>query len=110
MITTEPIGEGVDATRFDSGTGYAFASNGDGTLTVVHEDSPTQFHVVEDVQTERGARTMALDPVTHDVFLVIAKIEQIPILPPNTPWYKRRRMVPGYFHLLIFGRDGAAGR
>ena len=61
VIATAPIGQGVDATRFDSGTGYAFSSNGDGTLTVIHEDSPTQFSVVENMTTERGARTMALD-------------------------------------------------
>lgn len=101
VITTEPIGQGVDATRFDAGTGYAFSSNGDGTLTVIHEDSPTQFSVVENVQTERGARTMALDPETHDVFLVTAQIERIPNPPPHTRPF---RMVPGTFHLLIFGR------
>jgi YVTN family beta-propeller protein len=101
VITTEPIGQGVDATRFDPGTGYAFASNGDGTLTVIHEDSPTQFSVVENVQSERGARTMALDPTTHDVFLVTAQVERIPNPPPHTRPF---RMVPGTFHLLIFGK------
>jgi DNA-binding beta-propeller fold protein YncE len=103
VITTEPIGRGVDATRFDPGTGYAFASNGfSGDLTVVHEDSPTKFHVVENVKTEFGARTMALDPVSHDIFLVTAKIERIPNPPPHTRPF---RMVPGTFHLLIFGRE-----
>jgi YVTN family beta-propeller protein len=102
VIATEPIGGGVDATRFDPGTGYAFASNGmSGTLTVVHEDSPTKFHVVEDVPTELGARTMALDPTTHNVFLVTAKLERIPNPPPHTRPF---RMVPGTFHLLIYGR------
>ncbi len=101
VIATEPIGQGVDATRFDPGTGYAFSSNGDGTLTVIHADSPTQFSVVENVSTEQGARTMALDPVTHDVFLVTAKIERIPNPPPHTRPF---RMVPGTFHLLIFGK------
>jgi len=103
VITTEPIGSGVDATRFDPGTGFAFASNGrDANLTVIHEDSPTKFHVVEDVPTELGARTMALDPKTHNVFLVTAKIERIPNPPPHTRPF---RMVPGTFHLLIFGRE-----
>jgi DNA-binding beta-propeller fold protein YncE len=103
VIATEPIGSGVDATRFDPGTGYAFASNGrDANLTVVHEDSPEKFHVVEDVPTEMGARTMALDPKTHEVFLDTAKIERIPNPPPHTRPF---RMVPGTFHLLIFGRD-----
>ncbi|MFZ0335463.1 MAG: hypothetical protein WAN10_11495 [Candidatus Acidiferrales bacterium] len=101
VIATEPIGQGVDATRFDPGTGYAFSSNGDGTLTVIHEDSPTQFSVVENVQTERGARTMALDPTTHEVFLVTAQVTRIENPPPHTRPYK---MVPGTFHVLVFGK------
>lgn len=102
VISTEPIGQGVDATRFDPGTGYAFASNGDGTLTVIHEDSPTQFSVADNVQTERGARTMALDPTTHDVFLVTAKFQP---LPANAPPHTRPKMVPGTFHILVFGKN-----
>ncbi|MGH9732483.1 MAG: YncE family protein, partial [Candidatus Acidiferrales bacterium] len=102
VIATPAIGQGVDATRFDAGTGYAFSSNGDGTLTVIHEDSPTQFSVVENVTTERGARTMALDPTTHQIFLVTAKFEP---LPANAPPRTRRKMVPGSFHVLVFGKD-----
>ena len=102
VVTTLAIGAGVDATRFDPGTGYAFASNGDGTLTVIHEDSPTQFSVVENVTTERGARTMALDPATHRVFLVTAQVERIPNPPPHTRPF---RMVPNSFHVLVFGKD-----
>jgi len=101
VIATPAIGQGVDATRFDPGTGYAFSSNGDGTLTVIHEDSPTQFSVVENVPTERGARTMALDPTTHQVFLVTAQVTRIQNPPPHTRPFK---MVPGSFHVLIFGR------
>jgi hypothetical protein len=58
---TVPIGMGVDANRFDPGTGLAFASCGDGTITVAHEDSPTSYDVVQTIMTMRGARTMALD-------------------------------------------------
>ena len=101
VIASPAIGQGVDATRFDPGTGDAFSSNGDGTLTVIHEDSPTQFSVVENVQTERGARTMALDPTTHEVFLVTAKFEP---LPANAPPRTRRKMVAGSFHVLVFGK------
>jgi len=101
VLGTEPIGQGVDATRFDSGTQYAFASNGDGTITVIHEDSPTTFSVVENVATERGARTMALDPATHNLFTVTAQIERIPNPPPHTRPF---RMVPNTFHLLIYGK------
>jgi YVTN family beta-propeller protein len=105
VVASLPIGVGVDATRFDPGTGYAFSSNGDGTLTVIHEDSPDKFSVVENVTTERGARTMAVDPSTHEVFLVTGKFEPIPNPPPNTPPYRRFRMVPGSFHVLVFGKD-----
>jgi DNA-binding beta-propeller fold protein YncE len=101
VIATPAIGPGVDATRFDPGTGYAFSSNGDGTLTVIHEDSPTQFSVVDNVQTERGARTMALDPTTHEVFLVTAKFQ--PLL-ANAPPHTRPKMVSGTFHVLVFGK------
>jgi hypothetical protein len=101
VLATPAIGEGVDATRFDPGTGYAFSSNGDGTLTVIHEDSPTQFSVVDNVQTERGARTMALDPTTHEVFLVTAQVTRIPNPPPHTRSFK---MTPGTFHVLVFGK------
>ena len=102
VITTLPIGQGVDATRFDPGTGDAFSSNGDGTLTVIHEDAPDKFSVVENVTTERGASTMALDPATHNVFLVTAKVERIPNPPPHTRPFK---MVPDSFHVLVFGKD-----
>lgn len=103
MIATPTIGPGVDATRFDPGTQDAFSSNGgDGTLTVIHEDSPTSFHVVENVKTERGARTMALDPTTHEVFLATAQVERIQNPPPHTRPF---RMVPGTFHVLVFGKD-----
>ena len=66
-----PIGKGVDACAFDPGTGFAFASCGDGTLTVVQEDpaKPGTFQVVDTVRTQPGARTMALDPRTHSVYL-----------------------------------------
>ncbi len=62
VISTLPIGDGVDATAFDPETGLAFASCGEGVLTVVHEDSADKFSVAENVPTERGARTMTLDP------------------------------------------------
>ncbi len=67
-----PIGAGVDATHFD---GDAFASCGDGTLTVVGETSPGKFEVVQTVVTKPGARTMGLDPVTHKIYLPAAEFE-----------------------------------
>src|SRR5438477_932438 len=73
VLAMPPIGEGVDATAFDDETGLAFASCGEGVLTVVKEDSPQKFSVVENVKTEPGARTMALDTKTHNLFTVTAK-------------------------------------
>jgi DNA-binding beta-propeller fold protein YncE len=104
VIATPPIGDGVDADQFDPATGFAFASNGQsGTLTVVHEDSPDKFSVVEDVPTQRGARTMTLDPKTHEVYLVTAQFG-----PPPAPTAANPRpfptLVPDSFVVLVFGR------
>jgi YVTN family beta-propeller protein len=103
VVATPPIGQGVDANRFDAGTGLAFASCGDGTLTVVHEDSPDKYTVVENVATQRGARTMELDPKTHNVYLVTAEFGPPPAATPENP-RPRPSMVPGTFTLLIFGK------
>ena len=103
VIASPPIGIGVDAGQFDPGTGFAFASNGGGTLTVVHEDSPNQFTVVEEVPTQTGARTMALDPKTHEVFLVTAQFAPPPAPTPEIP-HPRGGMVPDSFVVLVYGR------
>ncbi len=94
VITTVPIGARVDANRFDAGAGLAFSSNGDGTLTVVHEDSPDKYTELGTVKTELGARTMALDPKTHTIYLVTAKLE--PVEGQRFP-----RPVPGTFVVLV---------
>lgn len=99
VVTTLPIGQGVDANRFDPGTDLAFSSNGDGTLTVVHEDSPDKFSVVQNADTQRSARTMALNPKSHEVYLVAAEIEQSP--PEKAGERPRRTMKPGTFTLLV---------
>lgn len=101
VIATPPIGEGVDANGFDAATGAAFSSNGDGTLTVVHEDSPDKFSVVANVPTQRGARTMALDSQTHNVFLVTAEFGPRPDPTPANP-RPRPPMLPGTFTLLVY--------
>jgi hypothetical protein len=100
LITTVPIGQGVDACRFDAGNQLAFASNGDGTLTVVHEDSPDQYHVVANVPTRRGARTMELDERTHRLYTVTADFGPPPAPTPDRP-RPRPTIVPGTFALLI---------
>ena len=70
VVATIPIGTGVDANRYDPGTGLVFASCGDGTITVAHEDSPDKYTVVQTIMTQRGARTMALDTKNHNVYTV----------------------------------------
>src|SRR5450631_2302439 len=64
VITTLPIGTGVDGAGYDAGSGDVFASNADGTFTVIHQDTPDQYHVIETVQTAPAARNMGLDPTT----------------------------------------------
>lgn len=100
LITTLPIGGGVDAAAFDPGTGLAFASNGDGTLTVVHEDGPDAFHVVANVPTRQGARTMALDERSHRVYLVTAEFGPTPAPAAGQP-RPRPPIVPGTFALMV---------
>jgi len=97
ILATFPIGERNDAAKFDPGTQLAFASNGDGTLAVVHEDSPDQFTLAQTVKTEYGARTMAVDTKTHRVFMPSADWGPAPADNPNP----RRPMVPGSFHVLV---------
>jgi DNA-binding beta-propeller fold protein YncE len=100
LLTTLPIGEGVDAAVFDPGTGLAFSSNGEGTLTVVHEDGPETFRVVADVPTRRGARTMALDERTHRIYLVTAELGPTPAPTAAQP-RPRPSIVPGTFSLMV---------
>jgi DNA-binding beta-propeller fold protein YncE len=78
IVATLPIGQGVDGAAYDPASGDAFASNADGTLTVIHQDSPDTYHVVETVQTQQGSRNMGLDPTTHRLFLAAAKFGQPP--------------------------------
>ena len=91
----------VDANTYDPSTEDAFASNGDGTLTVVHEDAPDVFRVTETVTTMPGARTMALDPRSHRLYLVGARFGPTPT--ESTAANPRRRppLVPGSFTLLV---------
>jgi len=96
---TVPIGQGVDANAFDPGTGLAFASCGDGTVTIAHEDSPDKLTVVQTLATQRGSRTMTLDPKTHKIYLAAGKFDA------PAPGERRGRMVPGSFKILVYGMD-----
>jgi DNA-binding beta-propeller fold protein YncE len=103
VLATPAIGEGVDATAFDDGTDLAFASCGEGVLTVVKEDSPNQFSVAENVPTQQGARTMALDSQTHNVYTVTAKFGPPPAATADNP-RPRRTILPDSFVVLVVGK------
>jgi len=98
VVATLPAGNGIDGAAFDAGTQLAFTSNGgDGTVTVVHENAPDKFTVVQTLTTEHGARTMAVDPTSHKIYLPSAVFE--PKKPGDT---KRPKMVPGTFKVLVY--------
>jgi DNA-binding beta-propeller fold protein YncE len=103
VLATPAIGDGVDATTFDAETGLAFAScGGDGVLTVVKEESPGKF-TVENVPTQKGARTLALDAKTHNVFVVTAQFGARPDPTTDNP-HPRPPMVPDSFVVLVVGK------
>ena len=103
VLASPAIGEGVDATRYDPGTGLAFASCGEGVLTVIKEESPEKFAVVENVPTQKGARTMALDASTHKVYTVTANFGPPPAPTAENP-HPWRSIVPGTFVVLVLSQ------
>lgn len=103
VVATLPIGSGVDAAAFDAKRGLAFASNGEGTLTVVREDGPNKFSVLENATTERGARTMALDETSGKAYLPTADFGPPPAPTADRP-HPRPSIVPGSFRVLVVSR------
>jgi DNA-binding beta-propeller fold protein YncE len=103
VVATPAIGEGVDATNFDPGTDLAFASCGEGELTVVKEESPDKFTVAENVPTQRGARTLALDGKTHNVYVVTADFGPAPAATADNP-HPRRSIIPDSFVVLVVSK------
>jgi hypothetical protein len=99
VLSQVPIGQGVDATWFDPQTKLAFSSSGDGTTTIAREESDTMTFV-QTLQTTRGAKTMALDPATHKIYLGAVKY-----LPPdpNAAPNARPQPAPDTFHVLVYG-------
>ncbi len=100
ILATFPIGTRNDAAKFDPGLKLAFASNGDGTLAVLHEDGPDKFSFVETIKTEFGARTMAVDPKTHRLFLPSADFEPAQAASKENA-SPRRKMISGSFRVLV---------
>jgi len=103
VLADVPIGDGVDATAFDPGTSYAFASCGDGTTTIAKEEGD-KLTVVQKLATQPRARTMALDTKTHRIYLACAKFEA-PSADDNGGGRRRPRMIPGTFKILVYGMD-----
>jgi DNA-binding beta-propeller fold protein YncE len=98
-----PIGNGTDAAAFDPETKLAFSSNGEGTVTVVSEGAKDKFSVIENISTQRGARTMALDTKTHKIYLPTAQYGATPAPTADRP-RPRPAIVPGSFVVLVFGK------
>lgn len=103
VITDLPSGDGTDGAEFDPGTKFAFSSNGEGTLTVIHEDSKDKFTVVENITTQPRARTMAVDIKTHKVYLPTAKFGPVPAPTKDQP-HPRAPMIESSFVILVYGR------
>ena len=104
VVATAPIGAGVDGAAYDPASGDVFASNADGTLTVIHQDSPDQYHVAENVQTPQFSRNMGLDPTNQRLFVASAKFGPVP-----AGGRGRGPVLPDSFALLVIERDRATG-
>ena len=102
IVTTVPIGIHVDATVYEPSTGLVFNAN-NGSVTVIHQDSPDKYSIVETVETQFKANTMALDPKTHKIYLTTAEFGPAPEATQETP-KPARPMLPGTFKVLVFGR------
>jgi DNA-binding beta-propeller fold protein YncE len=103
LMGTLSIGAGVDANGFDPGTGLAFSSNGDGTLTVIGRDVKGDYAILQTITTERGARTMAVDEKTHRIYTVTADFGAPPSPTSDQP-HPRPPILPGSFTILAYGR------
>ena len=102
VVGTAPIGEHVDGCAFDQSSGLAFASCGEGVVTIVKEETPDKLTVLQTLQTERGARTIALDPTTHRIYLPTADFQPAPSPSPGAS-PGRPSIVPNTMKLLVYG-------
>jgi hypothetical protein len=101
VLATAEIGRGSDGCVFDPGAGLAYSSNGEGTVTAVGEAEPGKFAVVSTIPTQAGARTMALDPKTHRLYLSSATSAPSTDAAESQP--RRRNYVPGSFAIIVIG-------
>lgn len=98
VVKEIPTGKGCDGVGFDNTTKLIFSSNGEGTLTVVKENSADDYSIAENVATQKGAKTLVIDEKTHKVYLPTAKLE-----PTKKTGQKHPDMIPGTFHVLVVG-------
>ena len=103
VVVTVPIGDGPDAAAFDPARKLVFSSNGEGTLTIIHQDTPTKYTVLANVPTQRSARTLALDEKTGKVYLAAAQFGPRPAPTAANP-HPRPTIVPGSFVVLVVAR------
>jgi DNA-binding beta-propeller fold protein YncE len=101
VVTTVPIGRGSDGVKFDPGARLIFSSNGEGTLTVIRQDTPDKYSVAQTVETSRGARTLTIDPTRHEVFVTTAEFAAEPKTAKDKPAH-RPTPLPGTFMVLQF--------
>lgn len=104
VVGSVPIGDGVDACVFDPDTALVMSSNGEGSVTIAHLDTPDTLTVVQTLKTARSARTMILDPGTHRIYLAAADYEAAPAPVAGQP-APRPKMVPNSFRVLVYGQD-----
>jgi YVTN family beta-propeller protein len=102
VVDTVPIGAGVDGCAFDDTRQLAFASCGDGTTTIAREEAPNKLTLLQTLKTERGARTMALDPKSHWIYLPSAQFQPPPSPSPGAS-PGRPSVVPNTLKLLVYG-------
>jgi len=100
VLQSLPIGEGCDGVAFDTGARRAYATNGEGTITVLREDKPGHYEVAETVPTRVGARTVAVDPKSHRVFTATPKFGPKPEPTADRP-HPRTPILPGTFEVLV---------
>lgn len=100
VVTTVPIGAGVDAGAYDPYRQLVFMANGEGTLSVIGQSGPDSYLALDQAPTRKFARTLALDPVSHAVYLVTAGVHVTPAPAGSTAW-PRRTVLPGTFTLLV---------
>jgi DNA-binding beta-propeller fold protein YncE len=100
VVATPTIGDGPDAARYDAKRKLVFSSNGEGTLTILKQDSPDKYSLLQTLPTQRSARTLALDQKTGKVYLAAAEFGPAPAPTAESP-HPRPAGIPGTFTILV---------